>query len=61
MKGQANISISNVDDLEGEKITLSYFVRECGSLDSAKEIKSKIDDLVEEAGGETTSSTNSKE
>jgi len=59
VKGSANISISNVDDEEKEVITLSYFVRECGTLQAAKDLKGKVDEIIEEAGGETTSSTNS--
>ena len=59
MRGSANINRSNVGDLEKHVITLSYFVKECGSMESAEELKNKFDNIVEEDGGETTLSTNS--
>lgn len=61
MKGTANIAIANVDDEEKEVITLSYYAKECGSLKSAKDLKAKIDDLVEESGGETTKTSNTND
>lgn len=57
MIGRANISISNVDDVENEKVTLSYFVTDCGDADSAEEIKAKMDQVAESFGADVNKKT----
>jgi len=47
---KANINRSNVGTDE-EKITLSYFVTDCGSTESAEEIKDELDAVVTKHGG----------
>lgn len=61
MESKANISISNVDDTEKEVVTLSYFVKECGTVESARELKEKFDKIIEKEGGESTQTNNSRE
>ncbi len=61
MKGSANYQKSNMDDDEKEVIVLYYYVKECGSVKAAEKIKLQFDKIVEDAGGETTLPTSSKE
>jgi len=42
--------ISNKDDEENETVTLSYIVKDVGSLASAEDIKAKLDEAAEEFG-----------
>ncbi len=53
MIGQANYAKNNMGDKKKEVITLSYYVKECGSVKDAEELKKKFDKIVEDAGGET--------
>lgn len=50
METKANINISNVGSDE-EKITLSYFATDCGSMESAQTIKDEIDAVTKKHGG----------
>ncbi len=50
MEYKANINRSNVGTDE-EKITLSYFVIDAGSMESADEIKEEFDVIVKKYGG----------
>jgi len=69
MEGKANLNKTNLDNTDKETITLSYFVKECGDEETAEQIKSEFDLIVEKHGGDvhkrelevTTSSTNSTE
>lgn len=51
MDSKANILYSNVGTEEA-KFSLSYFITDCGSLESAEEIKAEIDALIEKHGGQ---------
>lgn len=53
MIGSANYTKAKIGDKKGESITLSYYIKEVGSVKEAEVIKKKIDKLVEELGGET--------
>ena len=53
MLGQANYAKNNMGDKKNEKITLSYYVKEVGSVKDAEDIKKKFDGIIEELGGET--------
>ncbi len=50
MEYKANINRSNVGTDE-EKITLSYFVIDAGSMESADEMKEEFDVIVGKHGG----------
>jgi len=50
MESKANIMISNKDDEENETVTLSYIVKDVGTMDTAEEIKSKLDEAAEAFG-----------
>ncbi len=52
MNSKANILYSNVGSEEA-KYSLSYFVTDVGSMESAEEIKEEIDAIIEKHGGET--------
>lgn len=51
MNSKANILYSNVGSEEA-KYSMSYFVTDCGSLESAEEIKEEIDAVIKKHGGE---------
>jgi hypothetical protein len=50
MDAKANILNSNVGCDEA-KFTLSYFVTDCGSMESAEEIKKELDAVISKHGG----------
>ncbi len=50
MESKTNIMISNKDDEENETVTLSYIVKDVGSLASAEDIKAKLDEAAESFG-----------
>jgi len=52
MEGKANYQLSNMNDEEKQAGTLSYTIKEVGSLEEAQVIKSKIDEVIETAGGD---------
>lgn len=45
-------------DEKKEVITLSYYAKEIGSVEEAEKIKELFDAVIEEQGGETTSTSN---
>ena len=49
METKANINFSNVGSDE-EKITLSYYVVDCGSIESAQTIKDELDTVTKKHG-----------
>jgi len=50
MESKANILYSNVGCDEA-KYSMSYFVTDCGSMESAEEIKDEIDAVIVKHGG----------
>ena len=50
MEYKANILLSNVG-ADDSKVSLSYFVTDAGSIESAEEIKNEFDEIVEKHGG----------
>jgi len=61
MIGSANYTKASVGDEKNEKITLSYYVKECASIKKAEEMKALFDNLVEDKGGETVLTSNTKD
>ena len=69
MEGKGNLATANLDNTDKETITLSYFVKECGDEETARQIKSEFDLIIEKHGGDvhkrelevTSSSTPSTE
>lgn len=50
MESKANILFSNVGTDEA-RVSLSYFVTDAGSVDSAEEIKAELDAVIKKHGG----------
>ena len=50
MESKANILYSSVGTDEA-KFSLSFFVTDCGSMESAEEIKEELDAVVKKHGG----------
>ena len=61
MIGSANYTKASVGDEKNEKITLSYYVKDCASIKKAEQMKALIDSLIEEKGGETVLTSNTKD
>jgi len=57
MQARGNMLVANLDDPVNETIALSYFVKDVGSEETAKEIKKLFDKIVTDQGGEVTSSS----
>lgn len=53
MIGSASYTKAKIGDKKNEVITLSYYIKEVGSVKEAEALKKKIDKLIEEEGGET--------
>ena len=60
MEGKANIMKSNCDDTDKETVTLSYTVKECGTMEVAEELKDKLDAIIDAAGGDVHESGRTK-
>ncbi len=54
MKGVASYSKSSIGFKKTEKLTLSYWVKECGSVKELEDIKKLFDMIIEDKGGETS-------
>lgn len=54
MKGVASYSKSSIGFKKKEKLTLSYWAKECGSIKQMEDIKHLFDMIIEEQGGETS-------
>ena len=60
MEYKANILISNVG-ADDAKVSLSYFVTDVGSVESAEEIKAELDAIIESHGGSAKESKSTTE
>ena len=60
MEYKANILLSNVG-ADDSKVSLSYFVTDAGSIESAEEIKEEFDEIVEKHGGSQRESKKSED
>ena len=50
MEGKANIQIGQVNNLEKQKVSLTYYVVGCDSVEDAQSIKYAIDAVAQEYG-----------
>lgn len=50
MEYKANIMLANVG-ADDSKVTLSYYVIDVGSVESAEDIKEELDKIIEKHGG----------
>jgi len=50
MEYKANIMLSNVG-ADDAKVSLSYFVTDAGSVESAEKIKEELDEVITKHGG----------
>jgi len=55
MEYKANIMLANVG-ADDAKVTLSYYVIDVGSVDSAEDIKEELDKIIEKHGGKAKES-----